>query len=60
MSKERYVQVLIYYECKANAQERPYVSRPSRTQQLSNPKLVPKLTSDVPQDLLKNGAGKRP
>ncbi|KAF7931057.1 uncharacterized protein EAE97_009266 [Botrytis byssoidea] len=41
------------YECKANAQERPYVSRPSRTQQLSNPKLVPKLTSDVPQDLLK-------
>ena len=41
------------YECKANAQERPYVSRPSRTQQLSNPKLVPKLTSDVPQDLTK-------
>ncbi|QSZ32056.1 hypothetical protein DSL72_001625 [Monilinia vaccinii-corymbosi] len=41
------------YECKANAQERPYVSRPSRTQQLSNPKLVPNLTSDVPQDLLK-------
>ncbi|KAA8571472.1 hypothetical protein EYC84_001472 [Monilinia fructicola] len=41
------------YECKANAQERPYVSRPSRTQQLSNPKLVPKLTSDVPQDLVK-------
>ncbi|KAF7946236.1 hypothetical protein EAE96_009238 [Botrytis aclada] len=41
------------YECKANAQERPYVPRPSRTQQLSNPKLVPKLTNDVPQDLLK-------
>lgn len=41
------------YECKAIAQERPYVSRPSRTQQLLNPKLVPKLTSDVPQELLR-------
>lgn len=41
------------YECKAVAQERPYVSRPSRTQQLFNPKLVPKLTSDVSQDLLR-------
>ncbi|KAF4628085.1 hypothetical protein G7Y89_g10071 [Cudoniella acicularis] len=41
------------YECKAIEQERPYVSRPSRTQQLLNPKLVPKLTSDVPQDLLR-------
>jgi Zinc knuckle len=41
------------FECKAVAQERPYVSRPSRTQQLFNPKLVPKLTSDVPQDLLR-------
>ncbi|PQE23975.1 zinc knuckle-domain-containing protein [Rutstroemia sp. NJR-2017a WRK4] len=41
------------YECKANAQERPYVSRPSRTQQLLNPKLVPKLSSDVPQELLR-------
>ncbi|KAH8685653.1 hypothetical protein BGZ60DRAFT_522938 [Tricladium varicosporioides] len=41
------------YECKAVAQERPYVSRPSRTQQLLNPKLVPKLTSDIPQDLLR-------
>jgi len=41
------------YECKAVAQERPYVSRPSRTQQLLNPKLVPKLTSDVPQELLR-------
>lgn len=39
------------YECKAVAQERPYVSRPSRTQQLFNPKLVPKLTNDAPQDL---------
>ncbi|KAL3424626.1 hypothetical protein PVAG01_03907 [Phlyctema vagabunda] len=41
------------YECKAVVQERPYVSRPSRTQQLLNPKLVPKLTSDVPQELLR-------
>ncbi|TVY90470.1 hypothetical protein LAWI1_G002690 [Lachnellula willkommii] len=41
------------YECKAIAQERPYVPRPSRTQQLLNPKLVPKLTSDVPNDLLR-------
>ncbi|CZS92304.1 uncharacterized protein RCO7_00796 [Rhynchosporium graminicola] len=41
------------YECKAVIQERPYVSRPSRTQQLLNPKLQPKLTSDVPQDLLR-------
>ncbi|KAH8782586.1 hypothetical protein BGZ57DRAFT_758805, partial [Hyaloscypha finlandica] len=41
------------YECKAVAQERPYVSRPSRTQQLLNPKLVPKLTSEVPQELLR-------
>lgn len=35
------------YECKASAQERPYVSRPSRSQQLRNPKLVPKLTNDT-------------
>jgi hypothetical protein len=41
------------YECKAVVQERPYVTRPSRTQQLMNPKLLPKLMSDVPQDLLR-------
>ncbi|KAH7061405.1 zinc knuckle-domain-containing protein [Macrophomina phaseolina] len=41
------------YECKASAQERPYVSRPSRTQQLLNPKLKPQLTSDVPNELLR-------
>ncbi|QUC23061.1 uncharacterized protein UV8b_07302 [Ustilaginoidea virens] len=35
------------YECKASSQERPYVSRPSRSQQLRNPQLVPKLTSDT-------------
>ncbi|KAI1639976.1 zinc knuckle-domain-containing protein [Biscogniauxia mediterranea] len=41
------------YECKTSAQERPYVARPSRTQQLLNPKLVPKLTNDVPEALQK-------
>ncbi|KAI9167639.1 hypothetical protein HJFPF1_03772 [Paramyrothecium foliicola] len=39
------------YECKASAQERPYVSRPSRSQQLRNPKLVPKLTNDTLEPL---------
>ncbi|OAG38626.1 hypothetical protein AYO21_07132 [Fonsecaea monophora] len=32
--------------------ERPYASRPSRTQQLLNPKLAPKLASDAPNNLL--------
>ncbi|KAI2605860.1 zinc knuckle-domain-containing protein [Hypoxylon fragiforme] len=41
------------YECKASTQERPYVSRPSRTQQLLNPKLAPKLASDVQDALAK-------
>lgn len=41
------------YECKSSTQERPYASRPSRTQQLTNPKLLPKLTSDIPNDLLR-------
>ncbi|KAF5574162.1 hypothetical protein FPCIR_13710 [Fusarium pseudocircinatum] len=35
------------YECKATTQERPYVSRPSRSQQFRNPKLVPKLTNET-------------
>ncbi|EEP80929.1 predicted protein [Uncinocarpus reesii 1704] len=30
-------------------QERPYTSRPSRTQQLANPKLLPPLSSDLPK-----------
>ncbi|KAL1874890.1 hypothetical protein Daus18300_003431 [Diaporthe australafricana] len=38
------------YECKVQLQERPYSARPSRTQQLLNPKLVPKLTNDTPDD----------
>ncbi|KXH39872.1 hypothetical protein CSIM01_06589 [Colletotrichum simmondsii] len=38
------------YECKESATARPYVSRPSRTQQLRNPKLMPKLTNDTPDD----------
>ncbi|GJN70838.1 hypothetical protein PLICBS_004898 [Purpureocillium lilacinum] len=33
------------YECKASTQERPYVARPSRSQQLRNPKLQPKLAN---------------
>ena len=41
------------YECKETVQARPYVSRPSRTQQLLNPKLAPKLASDVTNDLLR-------
>ncbi|EME85052.1 uncharacterized protein MYCFIDRAFT_90510 [Pseudocercospora fijiensis CIRAD86] len=36
------------YECTAAQQERPYVSRPSRSQQLSNPKLAPKLSATLP------------
>jgi len=39
------------YECKTAPQERPYKARPSRTQQLLNPKLVPRLTSDTPDSL---------
>lgn len=42
------------YECKAAAQQRPYVTRPSRTQQLANPELIPKLSSDTPNNLLRN------
>jgi hypothetical protein len=41
------------YECTVSAQERPYKPRPSRTQQLLNPSLKPKLTEDVPDDLLR-------
>ena len=36
------------YECDAAQQERPYVSRPSRTQQLLNPKLAPTVSNEVP------------
>ncbi|KAJ6131083.1 hypothetical protein N7523_001543 [Penicillium sp. IBT 18751x] len=42
------------YECKATAQERPYTSRPSRTQQLQNPRLMPKLSTEVPSDLTRS------
>lgn len=41
------------YECKAEPQERPYVPRPSRTQQLVNPKLRPELSNDIPDFLQK-------
>ncbi|KAI1880739.1 hypothetical protein JX265_000979 [Neoarthrinium moseri] len=40
-------------ECKATVQDRPYIPRPSRTQQLFNPKLVPKLTEATPPELQK-------
>ncbi|KAJ5936949.1 hypothetical protein N7466_003399 [Penicillium verhagenii] len=40
------------YECKATAQERPYTARPSRTQQLKNPNLLPKLSTENPNMLL--------
>ncbi|KAF8243960.1 hypothetical protein K440DRAFT_28353 [Wilcoxina mikolae CBS 423.85] len=38
------------YECKATTQDRPYISRPSRTQQLQNPKLQQKLTEAAPPE----------
>ncbi|CAG8885866.1 unnamed protein product [Penicillium egyptiacum] len=41
------------FDCKASAQERPYVPRPSRTQQLLNPELMPKLSSENPNELLR-------
>ncbi|PLB44013.1 hypothetical protein P170DRAFT_441460 [Aspergillus steynii IBT 23096] len=41
------------YECSVTAQDRPYTSRPSRTQQLLNPKLRPQLSTEVPNDLLR-------
>lgn len=46
------------YECKVQLQERPYNPRPSRTQQLLNPKLVPKLTNDTPDDATRKYASK--
>ncbi|KAI5813913.1 zinc knuckle-domain-containing protein [Pyronema omphalodes] len=36
------------YECKQTSNDRPYISRPSRTQQLLNPKLRPSLNQDAP------------
>lgn len=38
------------YQCTSPAQERPYISRPSRTQQLFNPTLRPRLTEAAPSD----------
>jgi len=40
-------------ECKESVQDRPYISRPSRTQQLLNPKLVPELKPSVPEEFTK-------
>ncbi|KAI0175313.1 zinc knuckle-domain-containing protein [Pestalotiopsis sp. NC0098] len=41
------------YQCTSTVQDRPYIARPSRSQQLSNPKLVPKLTEATPPELQK-------
>ncbi|CAD0088775.1 unnamed protein product [Aureobasidium mustum] len=48
------------YECKAQAQERPYISRPSRSQQLLNPKLKPKLANIAPTPTLTEQEYARP
>lgn len=48
------------YECKVQLQERPYNARPSRTQQLLNPKLVPKLTNDTPDEATRKYASELP
>ena len=48
------------YECKAKAQQRPYRSRPSRTQQLFNPDLRPKLASDTPDPVLRQCVHRTP
>lgn len=37
------------YECTASKDDRPYVSRPSRSQQLLNPKLAPKISAVLPE-----------
>jgi len=39
------------YEC--TAIERPYKARPTRTQMLKNPSLLPKLNDEIPNELLK-------
>lgn len=38
------------YECKSSVQSRPYSSRPSRSQQLQNPKLQPRLKETKLED----------
>nr|KMM68173.1 hypothetical protein CPAG_04504 [Coccidioides posadasii RMSCC 3488] len=38
------------YECNVTPQERPYTSRPSRTQQLANPKLLQPLSTEIPTE----------
>ncbi|PNS14093.1 hypothetical protein CAC42_6606 [Sphaceloma murrayae] len=38
------------YECKTAVQERPYASRPSRSQQLMNPQLRPTITDQALED----------
>ncbi|KAF8422087.1 zinc knuckle-domain-containing protein [Tirmania nivea] len=42
------------YECKVSNVERPYISRPSRTQQLFDPNVRQKLTMAAPPEVPKN------
>lgn len=42
------------YECKVSNVERPYISRPSRTQQLFDPNVRQKLTMAAPPEEPKN------
>ncbi|KAK4104052.1 hypothetical protein N658DRAFT_420159 [Parathielavia hyrcaniae] len=51
LKRDKYLTRHYSYECKAAPQERPYIARPSRTQQLFNPKLLPKLSSETPNAL---------
>ncbi|KAF2766402.1 hypothetical protein EJ03DRAFT_178825 [Teratosphaeria nubilosa] len=44
------------YECTASQQDRPYTSRPSRTQQLLNPRLAPKIADQAAKDGLEPNA----
>lgn len=45
------------YECKSSVQSRPYSSRPSRSQQLQNPKLQPRLKETKLEDLDVHASG---
>lgn len=49
--------VLTLCRCTASQQERPYISRPSRTQQLLNPKLAPKLKETKLADIISRHEG---
>jgi len=44
------------YECQAATHSRPYTSRPSRTQQLVDPRLRPQITNTAPEKEIKSVA----